>query len=379
MQSVDFTTLVAIALELRSRWLPARIEQVYQRDRHTISLALRTLNQRGWLTLCWHPQAARLGMEDAPPRSPDTFTFSDQLRHQLAGFALTGIELIAPWERVIDLQIAQRPGETPRWHLYIEIMGKYSNVILTDGDQQIITVAHQVNAQQSRIRTVQTGQPYQIPPALLATAPSLDESFQRWRERLSLIPGSLQKQWVKTDRGLSPVVARSLIASVELDANTSNENLSPENWQKLFTAWQNWLKTIETGDFQPAWTESGYTVLGYGGLETAPDVQTLIFRYYRDRLGEENFTQLRHQLLQKVQNRWQKLQQKAQTLRDRLGQSDQAEDYRNQADLLMANLQEWQAGMGEIWLADFTTGEPVKIFLAPEKNAIQNAQAFYKK
>ena len=164
MQSVDFTTLVAVCLELRHQWLPARIEQVYQRDRHTLSLALRTLEGRGWLTLSWHPQAARIGMEDDPPRTPDTFTFSDQLRHQLKGYALTAIDLIAPWERVLDLQIAQRPGESPAWHLYVEIMGKYSNVILTDAQQQIITVAHQVNANQSRIRTVQTGQPYQIPP-----------------------------------------------------------------------------------------------------------------------------------------------------------------------------------------------------------------------
>ncbi|MFM7576966.1 MAG: NFACT family protein, partial [Microcystaceae cyanobacterium] len=70
MQSVDFTTLMALCRELQAQWLPARIEQVYQRDRHTLSLALRTLERRGWLTLCWHPQAARLCLEDVPPRSP---------------------------------------------------------------------------------------------------------------------------------------------------------------------------------------------------------------------------------------------------------------------------------------------------------------------
>ena len=111
MQPVDYTTLTAACSEIRERWLPARIEQVYQRDRYTIALALRTLNQRGWLDICWHPQAARLCIGSPPPRTPDTFTFSQQLLHQLSGLALVASNPIAPWERVVDLQFARRPGE----------------------------------------------------------------------------------------------------------------------------------------------------------------------------------------------------------------------------------------------------------------------------
>ena len=83
MQPVDFTTLVAVRQELVNHSLPARLEQVYQVDRFTISLALRTITGRSWLTISWHPQAARIHVGDAPPRSPDTFTFSQQLWHQL--------------------------------------------------------------------------------------------------------------------------------------------------------------------------------------------------------------------------------------------------------------------------------------------------------
>ncbi|MFM7577504.1 MAG: NFACT family protein, partial [Microcystaceae cyanobacterium] len=83
--------------------------------------------------------------------------------------------------------------------------------------------------------------------------------------------------------------------------------------------------------------------------------------------------------LQNVQNRWQKLQQKAQTFRDRLGQAEQAEDAKNQADLLMAHLHQWQVGMKTLCLPDFVTGQPITIPLAPDKNAIQNAQSLYKR
>ncbi|NEQ11173.1 MAG: hypothetical protein F6K37_36310, partial [Moorea sp. SIO4E2] len=244
MQPVDYTTLTAACSELRATWVPGRTEQVYQRDRYTIAIALRTLNGRGWLTICWHPQAARICIGDPPPRVPDTFTFSDQLRHQLGGFALIAIETIAPWERVLDLQFAKRPGEAPTWHLYVEIIGKYSNLILTDADNLIVTTAHQVSNQQSSVRTIQTGQPYELPPALTGTSPSLTESYQSWKERVSLIPGAVANQLLKSYRGLSPTLARSMVQAAGLDPKQSTQNLEESDWQNLFQCWQQWLKTL---------------------------------------------------------------------------------------------------------------------------------------
>ncbi|PSO62252.1 MAG: hypothetical protein BRC38_16325 [Cyanobacteria bacterium QH_6_48_35] len=379
MQPVDLTTLNATCAELCREWIPARTEQVYQRDRYTIALALRTLKQRGWLTISWHPEAARICIGDSPPRVPDTFTFSDQLRHQLRGLALIAIKAIAPWERVLDLQFASRPGEPALWHLYAEIMGKYSNLILTDADNQIVTAAHQVSPAQSSIRPVQTGQPYEPPPPLTGTTPSLSESQPHWQERVSLVPGAIKRQLLKSYRGLSPALVDSLVKVAGIDPNQSTESLTASDWQRLFQRWQEWLQALETAQFQPGWTEKTYTVLGWGITEPAKDVQILLHRYYTDALNQQTFKQLRHQLVQKVSSLREKLRQKARTFAERLQQSDEAEAYRQKADLLMAHLQDCQPGQTSITLSDFETGEPIKISLNPEKNAVQNAQALYKR
>jgi predicted ribosome quality control (RQC) complex YloA/Tae2 family protein len=386
MQPVDFTTLTAARAELRSSWLPARIEQIYQRDRTTVAIALRTLNQRDWLTLCWHPQAARICIGDPPPRTPDTFTFSDQLRHQLNGLVLTSIDLVAPWERVLDLQVAKRPGEAALWHLYVEIMGKYSNVILTDANNQIVTCAHQVSEKQSSFRTVQTGQPYELPPPLVAATPSLEEPQPRWQERVSLIPGSLKQQLLKSYRGLSPALVKLMVEAAQLHPEQSTESLSELDWQRLFQCWQDWCSAIAQGTaerrasetFQPGWTADGYTVLDWGILRPEKNVQTLLNRYYTDQRDRASFQQLRHQLAQKLGHLLEKLRAKALTFTNRLQQSDEADQDRARADLLMAHLHAWQPGMKSITLSDFATGKPVKIPLNPEKNAVQNAQALYK-
>lgn len=411
MQPVDFTTLTAACSELRAEWVPGRTEQVYQRDRYTIALCLRTLKGRGWLTISWHPQAARIGLNDPPPKTPDTFTFSDQLRHQLSGLALVTIEAIAPWERVLDLQFARRPGEPASFHLYVEIMGKYSNVILTDADNLIITAAHQVSAQQSSIRPIQTGQPYEPPPALTGTTPSLSESQERWQERVSLVPGALPRQLLKSYRGLSPALVRSMVQAAGLHPDQSTESLEASDWQQLFQRWQAWLQTLGSGNkdgeenaqkerhreaenfantspgspaplpnrFQPGWTDEGYSVMGWGIVSPAKNVQTLLNNYYTAELNQQEFAQLRHQLTQKLGNVLEKLRQKAFTFQERLQQSDQADQYRQQADLLMAHLHNWEPGMKSITLVDFETNKPIAIPLNPEKNAVQNAQALYKR
>ncbi|MDJ0575405.1 MAG: NFACT RNA binding domain-containing protein [Xenococcaceae cyanobacterium MO_234.B1] len=378
MQPFDYTTLTAIRGELVRNWIPARIEQVYQRDRFTIALALRTIKQRGWLTICWHPQAARVCIGDPPPRTPDTFTFSDQLRHQFKGLALTGIEAIAPWERVLDFQFAKRPGDPILWHLYVEIMGKYSNVILTDANNQIIAPARQVSSSQSSVRPIQTGQPYEVPPPLTGTFPKIDESCDRFRERVSLIPGQLQRQLLKSYRGLSPAVATEITTAAGINPQETTENLNDADWDNLFIYWQKWLKMLAQEEFYPGKTPQGYTVLGWRENQPTDNLQTLINRYYSDRINVEQFQQLRHQLQQKVTNCLKKLQRKADNFRTRLQQSTEADNYRQQADLLMAHLHLWQPGMESISLNDFVTGELVKIKLNPEKNAVQNAQYFYK-
>lgn len=417
MQPVDFTTLTAACSELRAQWLPARLEQVYQRDRFTVSLALRTMKGRGWIDLCWHPVAARICVGDPPPRIPDTFTFSEQLRHQLSGLALVSIAPVASWERVIDLQFAKRPGEPALWHLWAEIMGKYSNVILTAQDNLVVTCAHQVSAKQSTVRPIQTGQPYEMPPSLTDAVPSLSESQNRWQSRISLVPGQLHRNLLKNYRGLSKALIFSMIRSASLDPEQSTDSLNPDQWQQLFQRWLYWLQCLENSKFHPSFTPEGYTVIDWPApdhtREAEPQdlhsqaelgnesdsssssplftlseaeksssfssVQELLNSYYTGQINQELFAQLRHQLTQKLNNVLAKLRLKANTFKERLQQSADADTHKSQADLLMANLHHWEPGMKSISLPDFETEKPVIISLNPEKNAVQNAQALYKK
>ena len=380
MQPVDFTTLMATYAELRNDWLPARCEQVVQRDRTTICMALRTLRQRRWLTISWHPQAARIHMGDPPPRTPDTFTFSQQLKHQLNGYALVEINPVAPWERVLDLRFARRPGDPIQWHLYVEVMGQYSNVILVNAQNQVVTAAHQVSENQSSVRPVLTGTPYVLPPAITGPFPTLEESQERWQERVSLIPTTLKKALFKAYSGLSSALIRDLVCGANLDASQGVDTLSPDDWSRLFEQWQFWLRCLETESFQPGLLDGGgYSVLIGTQAATTASVQGLLRDYYTAELNFQEFGRLKHQLSQRLKTLLKKLRHKEDSFRTRLEQADHADVYRQQADLLMAYSYQWRPGLLKMVLEDFETGEPVEIPLKPEKTAVQTAQAYYKR
>ncbi|MBD2318006.1 Rqc2 family fibronectin-binding protein [Phormidium tenue] len=406
MQPADLTTLVALTHELNKACVPARLEQVHQSDRHTIHLQLRTLEKKQWLLLSWHPQAARLHLSAPPPKQPDTFTFSQQILHQVAGFALVSVQLTSPWERVVDLQFAKRPDDEVQWHLYLEVMGKYSNAILVNANGEIVTAAHQVSNKQSRVRPIQTGDRYELPPALLEAIPSLSESFDAWRDRLILIPKEIKRNLLSNYRGVSSSLVRSLLAISNINGDQNVADLKLSEWEALYQAWQMWLTSIEQKQFYPHLEGKGYALTsspspkGVEGNQKdfllAPllpswekglgdegnpllSVNDFCDRYYSQQTGQVAFQQLHQQISQAIQNQLAKLTIKENEFLERLQLSTQADDFKDKADLLMAHLHLWEIGMKEIQLTDFHSEKSVVIPLDPTLNAQQNAQSFYKK
>jgi hypothetical protein len=84
---------------------------------------------------------------------------------------------------------------------------------------------------------------------------------------------------------------------------TMAANFGDSEWEKDFKVGR---PTVERSNrslrFQPGWTEQGYTVMGWGAVQSAKNVQTLLNDYYTAELNQQDFSQLHHQLSQKLGN-----------------------------------------------------------------------------
>lgn len=377
MQPFDFTTLSAALPELINRWIPARVEQVRQEDSHTVKILLRTFEGQRWLVLSSHPEAARLHFGGSSRDKAAKFPFGATLYQYVAGKVLVSC-VRTPWERIIRLRFARRPQEEPEVDLIIEVMGKYSNLILTDTQERILTLAHAVTREQSRVRPLQIGEQYTLPPPLSGPSPSRAESFADWHARLQYIAGPVAQALVKTYRGVSKTLVLQLLDAAGLDARQRTAELTDVQWQHIHALWNEWLVRLEQEHFSPGLGHDGYTVLGWGAHTPSDSVHTLLERYYTEQLQRQTFAQHRQRLQQVIRAALAKAKKRQAEFERMMADARQVDHYKLQADLLMASLHRSEPGLKEITLADFTSEMPVSIRLDPAKDLVANAQRYYR-
>lgn len=334
LQPMDLTTLRAVLWDLRPKLLPSRFEKAQQPDPATIQLGCRSLKGMVWLELSWQAEAPRLVEVNPPPRSGSGSTLAQQLQHSLRQLALVELHQ-SGFERVVEFRFAQRPGEPIQRVLVLELMGRHSNLLLLDEQRRIIALGRQVRDHQSRVRPLSTGDSYSPPPMLQGLAPDPAEGFERWKERLSLIPIPLRKALQQTYQGISPALAAQLAGD---HVNTPVNSLDTSQWRHLFERWSLWLAQLNSEQFALVIENDGhYRVWGSPRAEGQPEpFLALKLGVLHQQCQEQRaLARVRNDLRQRLE-RWRGKEQAAQEdQRHRLNATDGHESLQRQADALL--------------------------------------------
>ena len=137
----DAGMLACTLSEIKKTALGARIEKVYQPERDEIILQMRSFDGGKRLLINAGSNNPRIGftaLTKENPQNPPMFCML--LRKHLQGAKLVSISQ-ADFDRIAFLEFETRDEmgfECTRF-LVVELMGKYSNLIFTDGDKKIIS------------------------------------------------------------------------------------------------------------------------------------------------------------------------------------------------------------------------------------------------
>jgi predicted ribosome quality control (RQC) complex YloA/Tae2 family protein len=338
---LDVTTLRAVLAEWRPLLLPSRFEKAQQASPQALQIGLRSLSGSHWLELSWQAEAARLHTIPPPPRQGDGSTLAQQLQHGLKGLALIEIQQQG-WERVVELGFARRPGEPVLRWLVVELMGRHSNLLLLDADRQVVALARQVKPQQSRLRPIGTGDPYQPPPPLAGEPPRLEESFASWQRRLRLVPLPLQQALRDAYQGISPALVRQLLPCGW--GELAVDSISPEQWQQLWQGWRQWLEAVQLGRFSWQLEPAGYRCWGGSSGHTPAANPTLAINqglaaYFSEQLGAQVLAQQRQQLQHRLQATVERESRQASEQQALLDAVPEGEALQRRADALLSQLQ----------------------------------------
>lgn len=390
----DAGMLCAVLHELNTA-ADARVEKIQQPQKDEIVFTLHSAARRENIRLAINAGAnsPKIYLTAQQKENPATAPMLCMLlRKQLGGGRFVCARQIG-FDRVAELEFTGRDelGFSVTRFLIVEIMGKYSNLFLTDENKKIIAAMRWVDFSTSRLRQVLPGMVYALPPSQGKNdifALTKDELAQM----ISACEGSMPVWRFILSRfsGISPLVARELAYRVSGTADGTLETVLPD---RLFSVFMQFRSLLETADFKPVllYDAEGVPfefcfmdILQYGDMAQVsyfPDMGTLLDAYFEKRDAAERIRRLGQDIAHLLSGARARLARKLETQREELAACADGDTYKLYGDLITANLYMMQRGMKHIRVPNYYSeaAEEVTIMLDPRLTPAQNAQRMYKK
>lgn len=390
--SLDGFSMHPLVAELNEHLSGSRIDKISQPNKQTICFSLRQPGQTYILHISINPQNPAINLIPQALENPaEPPVFCMVLRKQLEGGRLAQIQQHG-LDRLIllDIDMIGAGGMLLTKTLVIELMGKYSNIILLQ-ENTIIDSLRKVGRSNSRIRLVLPGYPYELPPNqdklnILTTSP--EKVLETLRQSPEL---ALSKAIINTCLGFGPVTAREIAFSAGLPASLLIADLEPPDYESLSAALGEIAAAGSGEKLEPCLvidenkkllamaafhlhTYSTGIVQTFSSMSSLVDASTKFSGQYvlpdKDRLKK-----LVHNELVKSKN-------KEVVLDTERLQAEQAEDFKIIADNLMTyqyqlvDHADEEVCLPNIYATDEST---LKIPLDKRQTIIQNMQSYYHK
>ena len=163
--NLDGFSMRPLTLELAKILIGGRVDKITQQNKANLTITIRTLGQSYLLRISVAPQNPSIHIvQKSPENLPEPPTFCMVLRKNLENGRIADIRQFE-LDRIIfiDVDTIGAGGKIQTLTLAVELIGKYSNIILIS-DGKIIDALKKVGTNSSRVRTVLPNQIYQMPP-----------------------------------------------------------------------------------------------------------------------------------------------------------------------------------------------------------------------
>ena len=366
----DAFTLRHIARELDAALAGGKVNKIIQPSRDEVDLLFYANGRTQKLLLNTHASFARAVLSDAPRTAPDVApNFCMLLRKHLTGAQLLSVRQQG-FERILAFTF-DCMGEFVRAErtLYAEIMGKYSNLVLTE--QGTILGALKVSSLQENFKRVLFPGVRYAPPAAQDKADPCDRGALA-RRLAAFSGGDLAHFLAENVAGLAYTTC-ALLAK-ELPADAAPDALADALRGLIFSdAVCPAVERVggDAADFHARFPQG----------ERCASVTAAADRYYTEREGKRAFADAKRRLEGILQARLKKEEKKLALLEERIRGCADMERWRVFGELLTANLYAVRQGEESCTLENwYEEGSPaVKIDLDRALTPAQNAQKYFKR
>lgn len=388
----DGVVIASILHELEEKILGGRISKVNQPEKDELILTVRHNRINYKLLLSSMASMPKLHLTQTNKTNPITApNFCMLLRKHLVGGLIKSISQ-PNFERIVEFEIENYDelGVLVTRKLIIEIMGRHSNIILTDEDHLIMDAVRRVGAQISSVREVFPNRYYVLPPNQDKVDPTTIEDLTEFIACLkSNMP--IQKSLYSSITGLSPQIAESLCYSCQINGTDDSSLINDEQMTDLYTAFEGLINSVNYGDFEPTIyvTESGeqsaftsvpLTFLGDLEAIRYDSPSEMVENYYsqnaiRSRISQKS-VDLRKLVATNLERCYKKLNIQHQQIRD----TNDRDKFKIRGELINAHIYQIKEGDTTVKVYDYyNDNKEISITLDPQLSPSQNAQKQFNK
>ena len=296
-------------------------------------------------------------------------------------------------ERILcfELEHLNELGDLSHKRMYIEIMGKHSNIIFTDENNKIIDSIKRISANMSSLREVLPGREYFLPEEL-KKKDLLNTGLEEFIEILKSKEYPLSKSIYINFAGISPLIAEEIILSASLLSQAPSTSLSELEYTHLFHTIQNLLEDINAHNFTPNIIYKGEEAIEFSSInlysyegkeykrESFDSVSKMLYDFYSSReafvLNRQKSSDLRRIVNTALERASKKYDLQEKQLKD----ADKKDIYRVYGDLLNTYGYSLKGGESSFTTENFyDDNKEITIPLDKNKSAKENAKKYYDK
>lgn len=368
MINFDALTLKLFVEENKDFFLGAKLQKIQQPSRYELIFSLRNNRETKKLYLNFNPnfyhtcfmeeETEKLRNISIPKTAP---MFCMLLRKYIQNGTIINIE-VPKGERILELyfEYFDEINEKSLICLAIELMGKYSNVILYNYDTNVIIgCAHNVSSEKSRERELSGLLPY--------VYPKKQNRKDLLKVNLDSFLNAIDKENIEESIG-----TRYYFLTINTVKELRKSACSLEELYKnlkTFLSQKNFSYYV-SNDF------SKYFLFEFPNAFKCNNLSELIDKYYSHQQNKYTVKNLRQKIIRQINAQLKKAFSLKAKQEEQINKLNKAIEYKNKGDILMANLYALKNANKKVKLYSFT-GEEIEIELDENLSVTENANKYY--
>lgn len=386
----DGITIANIVTELNQTITGGKINKIAQPENDELIITIKNQRKQYRLFLSASASLPLIYLTETNKPSPLTApNFCMLLRKHIGSGKIIAIEQPG-MERIIRFTIEHlnELGDLCTKYLIVEIMGKHSNIIFCNEEDQIIDSIKHVSAHMSSVREVLPGRPYFIPETQSKLNPLVltEEIFQ---EKIFPRPVNVAKAIYTSITGISPLMAEEVCYRAGIDGGIPTDGLEDVERVHLAHTFLRMVDDIRDGHFEPNIIYKGKEPVEFACFPLSqyqdyravsyPSIFPVLETYYAEKNIVTKMRQKTVDLRKILQNALERNVKKYQLQQKQLKDTEKKEKYRVWGELLNTYGYEVEPGAKSMEALNYYTNEMIQIPLDETMTPQENAKKYFDK